>query len=152
LQKEVSSPEQLSQIKKILSDELEDLYETFMDALLDSDELNRRHETISRYRNTTPLKRFLLIYQPYNASGWLFHTLFYMSILPILVGLGYVIFQFVQTQVWMENIPQEYLYAGAALLSLMFIFLWFGRRAANEIEVRFATLARKTAPLRASSD
>jgi hypothetical protein len=117
LQKEVSSPEQLSQI-----------------------------------RNKTPLKRFLLIYQPYNTRGWLFHTLFYMSILPLVVGLGYVIFQFVQTQAWMQNIPQEYLYGDVALLSLMLIFRWLGRRAAKEIEERLATLARKTAPLRASID
>ena len=152
LQKEVSSPEQLTQIKGVLSDELQDLYETFMDALLDSEELNRRHETINRYRNTTPLKRFLLIYQPYNTRGWLFHTLFYMSILPLAVGVGYVLFQFAQTRVWMENIPQEYLYAGIALLALLFIFRWLGRQAAREIEERVATLARKTAPLRASSD
>ena len=152
LQKEVSSPEQLAQVKGVLSNELQDLYETFMDALLDSEELNRRHETITRYRNTTPLKRSLLIYQPYNTRGWLFHTLFYMSILPLAVGTGYVIFQFAQIQVWMENIPQEYLYAGIALLALIFIFRWLGRRAASEIEERVATLARKTAPLRASSD
>ena len=98
LQKEVSSPEKMGQIKGVLSDELQELYETFMDALLDSDELNRRQETINRYRNTTPFKRSLLIYQPYNIKGWFFHTLFYMSIFPLMVGIGYVLFQYIQTR------------------------------------------------------
>ena len=152
LQKEVSSPEQLKQIKGVLSDELQELYETFMDALLDSDELNRRQETINRYRNTTPLKRFLLIYQPYNARGWLFHTLFYMCILPLGVGVGYIVYQYLQTNTWMANIPQEYMYAGVALIALLLIFRWFGRMAAKEIEGRLATIARKTEPLRATGD
>jgi hypothetical protein len=152
LQKEVSSPEKMAQLKGVLSDELQELYETFMDALLDSDELNRRQETINRYRNTTPLKRFLLIYQPYNAKGWFFHTLFYMCILPLVVGIGYVVFQYTQTGAWMENIPQEYMYASVALLALLLIFRSLGRMAAKEIEGRLATVARKTAPLHATGD
>jgi hypothetical protein len=86
------------QIKGALSNELQELYETFMDALLDPDELNRRHETTARYKNTTHLKRFLLIYQPYNTKGWFFHTLFYMSNLPLMVGIGYVLFRYIQTR------------------------------------------------------
>lgn len=152
LQKEVSSSEKMAQIKGVLSDELQELYETFMDALLDSDELNRRQETINRYRNTTPLKRFLLIYQPYNTKGWFFHTLFYMCSLPLVVGIGYVAYQYTQTRVWMENIPQEYLYAGVAFLALLLIFRSLGRMAAREIEGRLATVARKTAPLHAAGD
>jgi hypothetical protein len=152
LQKEVGSPEQLTQIKGALADELQELYETFLDAMLDSDELNRRHETINRYRNTTSLKRFLLIYQPYNTRGWLFHTLFYMSILPLVVGIVYVLYQFSQTKIWMENIPQEYLYAGVALLALILLFRSFGRIAARDIEERLATIARKTSPLKAAGD
>jgi hypothetical protein len=152
LQKEISSPEQLTQIKGALAGELQELYETFLDAMLDSDELNRRHETLNRYRNTTPLKRFLLIYHPYNARGWLFHTLFYMSILPLVVGIGYVLFQFAQTKIWMQNIPQEYLYAGVALLALMLLFRSFGRLVARDIEERLATVARKSVPLRATGD
>jgi hypothetical protein len=152
LQKEVSSPDKMVQIKGVLSDELQELYETFMDALLDSDELNRRQETINRYRNTTPLKRSLLIYQPYNTKGWFFHTLFYMSILPLVVGAGYVLFQYTQTRVWMESIPQEYMYAGVALLALLLIFRSLGRMAAREVEGRLATVARKTAPLHATGD
>ena len=148
LQKEISSPDQLMQIKGAMSNELQELYETFMDALLDSDELNRRHETITRYKNTTPLKRFLLIYQPYNAKGWFFHTLFYMSVLPLVVGLGYVLFQYAQTRAWMESIPQEYMYAGVALFALLLIFRTLGRMAAKDVEGQLATVARKTAPLR----
>ena len=140
------------QIKGAMSNELQDLYETFMDALLDSDELNRRHETITRYRNTTPLKRFLLIYQPYNTKGWFFHTLFYMCILPLVVEAGYVLFQYAQTRTWIESIPQEYMYAGVALLALLLIFRSFGRMAAKEVEGRLATVASKTAPLRATGD
>ena len=152
LQKEVSSPEKMTQIKGVLTDELQELYETFMDALLDSDELNRRQETINRYRNTTPLKRFLLIYQPYNTKGWFFHTLFYMSILPLVVGVGYILFQYAQTRAWIESIPQEYMFAGVAFLALMLIFRSLGRMAAREIEGRLATVARKTAPLHATGD
>jgi hypothetical protein len=153
LQKEVSSAEQLSQIKETLSDELQEIYESLTEALLDSyNETNHRRELMSRYRKTTPLRRFLLMYSPYNTRGWLFHTLYYMCILPLVVGLGYVIYQFVQTRIWMENIPQEYLYAGGALIVLLFIFRWFGRIAARDVEDRLATLARKTVPLQANSD
>jgi hypothetical protein len=52
----------------------------------------------------------------------------------------------------LENIPQEYLYAGVALLALLLIFRSFGRMAAKEIEGRLATVARKNEPLRTSSD
>ena len=152
LQKEVSSPEKMAQVKDVLSDELQELYETFMDALLDSDELNRRQETINRFRNTTPLKRFLLIYQPYNAKGWFFHTLFYMCILPLVVGIGYVVYQYTQTRVWMESIPQEYLYASVAFFALLLIFRTLGRMAARDVEGRLATVARKTAPLHGAGD
>jgi hypothetical protein len=153
LQKEVSSPEQLSQIKGALAEELQDIYESLAEALLDSySETDHRRELMSRYKKTTPLRRFLLLYSPYNARGWLFHTLYYMCILPIIFGVGYVIYQFMQTNTWIENIPQEYMYAGVALLALLFIFRWFGRLAAWDVEGRLATISRKTVPLRAGSD
>ena len=150
LQKEVSSPEQLSQIKGALSEELQEIYESLAEALLDSyNETNHRRELMSRYKKTTPLRRFLLLYSPYNARGWLFHTLYYMCILPLVAGIGYVVYQVVQTKTWMENISQEYMYAGIALFALLFIFRWFGRMAAKDVEGRLATIARKTVPLRA---
>jgi hypothetical protein len=153
LQKEVSPPEQLSQIKGALSDELQEIYEALTEALLDSyNETNHRRELMGRFKKTNPLRRFLLLYSPYNTRGWLFHTLYYMSILPLVFGLGYVIYQYVQTNTWMENIPQEYLYGGMALITLLFIFRWFGRMAARDMEERLATMARKTVPLQASSD
>lgn len=87
LQKEVSSPEQLSQIKGALSEELQEIYESLAEALLDSyNETSHRRELMSRYKKTTPLRRFLLLYSPYNTRGWLFHTLYYMCILPLVVG------------------------------------------------------------------
>jgi hypothetical protein len=75
-----------------------------------------------------------------------------MCILPLAVGVGYIVYQFVQTNTWMENIPQEYMYTGVALLALLFIFRLFGRMAARDIEGRLATIVRKTVPLRAGSD
>jgi hypothetical protein len=75
-----------------------------------------------------------------------------MCILPLGVGVGYIVYQYLQTNTWMENIPQEYMYAGVALIALLLIFRWFGRMAAKEIEGRLATIARKTEPLRATGD
>lgn len=153
LQKEVSSPEKLSQIKGALSEELQDIYESLAEALVDSyNGSDHRRELISRYKKTTPLRRFLLLYSPYNARGWLFHTLYYMCILPLGVGVGYIVYQYLQTNSWLENIPQEYMYAGIALIALLLIFRWFGRMAAKDIEGRLATIARKTEPLRATGD
>jgi cation transport regulator ChaB len=49
LQKEVSSPEQLSQIKGALSEELQEIYEALAEALLDSySETDHRRELMSR--------------------------------------------------------------------------------------------------------
>ena len=155
LQKEVSSPEKLSQIKGALSEELQEIYESLAEALLDSySETDHRRELMNRYKKTTPLRRFLLFYSPYNVKGWLFHTLYYMCILPLGVGVGYIVYQYLQTNTntWMENIPKEYMYVGVALLALLFIFRWFGRMAAKDIEGRLATIARKTEPLRATGD
>lgn len=153
LQKEVSTDDRLSHIKGVLSEELEDIYETFTEALLDTySESNRRHDLISQYKRTNPLKRFFLFYAPYNAMGWLFHTLYYMCILPIALALGYIIYTYVQTKVWLVSVPQEYIMAGIALVLLLFVFRWFGRMSARDVEARIATIARKTAPLRASGD
>ena len=52
-------------------------------------------------------------------------------------------------KVWIESVPQEYMYASVALT---LIFRSFGCMAARDVEGRLATLACKTVPLRATGD
>jgi hypothetical protein len=85
------------------------------------------------------------MYTPYNFGGWLYHTLFYMSLIPWALVLGFGVYQYVQTHVWFEN--QLYLYAGIALTVLIMLFRILGRGAAKSTEQRLATLERKTIPL-----
>lgn len=149
LQKDVCIPAQLPSIKLTLSDELNDVYELFMDAMLDADkESKQRREVINQYRKTSPFRRALLIYRPYNARGWIFHTLYYMCILPMLVTIGYIIYQFVQTRVWMAGLPDETLMVAGGALLLIIVFRFMGRDAAKGIEERMIKLDQKTSPLR----
>ena len=146
LQKEVGKPDQMSGIKDMVSQELKDVYEDLADALVESDRLlQQRHELLERYRNMGGFRKFFLLYTPYNVGGWLYHTLFYMTLTPWLVLLGYEIYQYTQTQVWFEN--ELYLYACIGLTVLVTLFRIFGRGAAKSTEQRLATLERKTIPL-----
>ena len=146
VQKEVGDPAQMPKIKDLLLDELRDVYEEFTDALVEADNLaKQRQELIQRFKNTNVFSRFFLFYTPYSASGWLYHTLYYMSLLPLLVLLGYEAYQYAQTGVWFVN--ETYLYAGIALAMLVLLFRFFGRRAAKPVEQRLATIERKTNPL-----
>ena len=146
LQKEVGKPDQMSGIKDMVSQELKDVYEDLADALVESDRLlQQRHELLERYRNMGGFRKFFLLYTPYNVGGWLYHTLFYMTLTPWLVLLGYEIYQYIQTQVWFEN--ELYLYACIGLTVLVTLFRIFGRGAAKSPEQRLATLERKTIPL-----
>jgi len=146
LQKEVGKPDQMSGIKDMVSQELKDVYEDLADALVESDRLlQQRHELLERYRNMGGFRKFFLLYTPYNVGGWLYHTLFYMTLTPWLVLLGYEIYQYIQTQVWFEN--ELYLYACIGLTVLVTLFRIFGRGAAKSTEQRLATLERKTIPL-----
>ena len=146
LQKEVGKPDQMSGIKDMVSQELKDVYEDLADALVESDRLlQQRHELLERYRNMGGFRKFFLLYTPYNVGGWLYHTLFYMTLTPWLVLLGYEIYQYIQTQVWFEN--ELYLYACIGLTVLVTLFRMFGRGAAKSTEQRLATLERKTIPL-----
>lgn len=148
IQKEVNNQEQLARIKSMMSNELTDVYEEFAEALLEVEkESMERHELLSRVKSTNGFRRFFLLYTPYTTSGWLYHTLYYMSILPLLMILGYEIFKYLQSGLWFQNIPTEYLYVGGLLIFLVLLFRWFARRAARVVEERMATLDRKTSPL-----
>lgn len=146
LQKEVSRPEQLPAIKDLMTQELKDVYADLADALVESEQLSQqRQELLSRYKHTNAFKRFFLLYTPYNVSGWLYHTLYYMCLIPLLLLVGFEVYRFVQTNVWFEN--ELYLYASIALTVLVTFFRMFGRGAAKSTETRLATIERKTIPL-----
>jgi hypothetical protein len=146
LQKEVSKPEQIIVIKDLVARDLTDVYEDLADALVESDRLSQeRHELLERFKNTNGFRRFFLLYTPYNVGGWLYHTLYYMCLIPWLVWLGYEIYRYIQTRIWFED--PLYLYAGIALTVLVILFRMFGRGAAKSAEQRLATIDRKTNPL-----
>jgi len=146
LQKEISKPEHLQAIKDMVSVELKDVYDDLTDALIDADKLSQqRQELIMRYKKTNSFRRFFLLYTPYNFGGWLYHTLFYMTLIPWVTFLGYEVYQYFQTGALFEN--QLYLYAGISLTVLVILFRILGRGAAKSTEQRLATLDRKTIPL-----
>jgi hypothetical protein len=146
LQKEISRPEHLQAIKDMVSLELKDVYDDLTDALIDADKLSQqRQELMIRYKKTNAFRRFLLLYTPYNFGGWMYHTLFYMTLIPWATFLGYEVYQYVQTGSLFQN--QLYLYAGIALTVLVILFRILGRGAAKSTEQRLATLDRKTIPL-----
>jgi hypothetical protein len=148
LQKDVSDTEQMKRVREMVSEELREMYEEFANAMLDMEEETRkRQELILRVKGMNLVKRLFLLYTPYNIRGWLYHTLFYMCIMPLLVGLGYAIYTYFQTQTWFTNVPQEYWFIGAGIAVLAIIFHWLGRAAAKDMEQRMIALERKTTPL-----
>jgi hypothetical protein len=150
LQKEVSKPEQLEKVKDLVARDLTDVYEDLADALVESDKLSQeRHELLMRYKNMNGFRRFFLLYTPYNVAGWLYHTLYYMSLVPWLLLVGYEIYQYILTKVWFKD--QTYLYAAIGLTILVILFRLFGRGAAQSAEQRLATIDRKTNPLAKSN-
>ena len=149
LQKEVTNPEQLANIRKIVNNELGDVYELFMDVILDPDkETKQRQEAMAKYRKTNKLKRFLLMYTPYNTRGWIFHTLYYMCLLPLLAIIGYMIYNSIQFNDPLHGIPLDNAVYGGLVVILMIISHWMGRGAARDIETRMVKLDQKTTPLR----
>jgi hypothetical protein len=150
LQKEVSKPEQLEKVKDLVARDLTDVYEDLADALVESDKLSQeRHELLMRYKNMNGFRRFFLLYTPYNVAGWLYHTLYYMSLIPWLLLVGYEIYQYILTKAWFKD--QTYLYAAIGLTILVIFFRLFGRGAAKSAEQRLATIDRKTNPLAKSN-
>ena len=148
LQKEVTDPDQMLAIKDLMARDLKDVYEDLADALVESDKLSQeRHELLMRFKNMNTFRRFFLLYTPYNIGGWLYHTLYYMSLIPWLVLLGYEIYQYIQTGAWFAGADNAYLYAGIVLTVLVLLFRLSGRRAAKPVEQRLATIDRKTNPL-----
>ena len=146
VQKEVGDQEQMPKIKSLLVDELRDVYEEFTDALVEADNLaKQRQELIQRFKNTNAFRRFLLFYTPYSASGWLYHTLYYMCLFPLLVVISIELYEYFGNGAFV--VDPVYLYAGIALAIFVLFFRWLGRRAAKPVEQRLATIDRKTNPL-----
>jgi hypothetical protein len=154
LQKEVTNSDQLTNIRKIVNNELGDVYELFMDVVLDPDkDTKQRQEAIAKYRKTNGLQRFLLVYTPYNARGWVFHTLYYMCLLPLLALVGYMIYGGIQFNNPLHGLPldnQTLIYVGLTVV-LLVISHRMGRVAAKDIENRMVKLEQKTTPLRTQS-
>ncbi|HSG44917.1 MAG TPA: hypothetical protein VLA72_17355 [Anaerolineales bacterium] len=148
LHKDVSGQDQLSRVREVVSDELEEVYEEFAHALLEVDkESKKRHDLMLRVKNTNFIKKLFLLYTLYNVRGWLYHTLFYMCTLPLVAGFGFEIYKYLQTQTWFSDVPDEFLIVGIALAVLAILFHWLGRASARDTEQRMATLERKTTPL-----
>jgi 4-amino-4-deoxy-L-arabinose transferase-like glycosyltransferase len=145
VQQQVGDPVHLPEIKKQLADELRDVYSDFTAALIDADNLTKqRDELIARVKNTNAFRRFFLLYAPYNAAGWLYHTLYYMVLIPLFVVIGIVGFQY---EIQNVQIDPLFLQIGVGLIILVLIFRSLGRRAAKPEEQRLATIDRKTSPL-----
>jgi hypothetical protein len=150
LQKEVNKPEQISAIQGMVARDLDDVYKHLTFSMAEADVLSQeQEELLTRFQKMNAFRRFFLLYTPYNAGGWLYHTLYYMCLIPWLTLLGYEIYQYMQTKVWFAN--EMYLYAAIGLTLLVIIFRMFGRGAAKSKEQQLATVDRKTKPLSKSS-
>jgi hypothetical protein len=148
LEKEITETEQLKRVRDMVSDELSDMYQEYIHATLEVEqEAQKRQELIQRVKSMNFIKRLFLLYTPYNVRGWFYHTLFYMCVMPLAAVLGFVGYHYIQTQTWLTDVPQEYLFAGAGAAILAIIFHWLGRAAAKDVEGRMATLDKKTSPL-----
>ena len=141
-QEKIGDPTLIPEIKSKLEDELRDVYNDFSYALVEADKLtNQRKELTERFKNTNAFRRFFLFYTPYNVSGWLYHTLYYMSLFPWLALIGIVTYQ---TTVQHLQIDLTYLYIGIGLTVLVIFFRFLGRRVALPIEETLATVDRKS--------
>jgi len=146
LKKDVSKSEQLPDIQNMVARDLDEVYKHLTFALAESDMLaQEQEELLERFKNMNAFRRFFLLYTPYNISGWLYHTLYYMSLIPWLLLIGYEVYQYVLTKVWFKD--QTYLYTGIVLTTLVILFRLFGRGAAKSREQQLATIDRKTNPL-----
>ncbi len=146
LKKDVSRPEQISDIQKMVARDLDEVYKHLAFALAESDILEQEQdELLERFKKMNAFRRFFLLYTPYNVSGWLYHTLYYMSLIPWLWLVGYEVYQYILTKVWFKD--QTYLYASIVLTILVILFRLFGRGAAKSREQQLATVNRKTNPL-----
>ncbi len=70
-QREVSTEERFAVLKSEVSKRLDDLIMETVD--LDYEEKNAEHKT-------SFIRRFLLAYFPHTASGWVYHTFYYITI------------------------------------------------------------------------
>lgn len=149
LQKEVVDPAQLSNVKIAVDNELRDVYELFMDVVLDPDkETKQRQEAIANYRKTGKFRRFFLLYTPYNTRGLVFQSLYFMCVMPLIAVAGYMVYTFIKYSNPLYGIPQENLIIAGVVVVLMIVFHWMGRAAAREVEDRMAKLDQKTIPIR----
>lgn len=152
LQKEVSNDAQLDNVKVVVGNELDDVYELFMDVVLDPDkETKQRQEAIARYRKTGKFRKFFLLYRPYNTRGWFFQTLYYMFVLPLVAVVAYMVYMLIQYNDPLRGIPQENLVIAGLVFIMTIVFHWMGRVAARDMEGRMAKLEQKTTPLRGKS-
>lgn len=149
LQKEVADASQMQHIKSAVSEELDDVYELFVDVVLDPDEdTKQRKAVMTKYRNTSKLRRFLLLYTPYNTRGWFFHTLYYMCTLPLLAAVIYMIYSQIKFNDFSHGIPPENFIVAGITLVLVVIFRMMGREAAKDIEQRMVKVEQKTMPFK----
>ncbi len=77
-QREVSTDERFSEMKQQVADRLDDLVQKNADV---------EYEEKNAERKTNFFRRVLLAYFPHTASGWIYHTLYYITISFIIMFL-----------------------------------------------------------------
>lgn len=146
IQQQIGDPSHLPEIKRRLTEELRDVYSDFAAALVDVNDLTKeREEKIQRVRNTSAFRKYFLFYTPYNVWGWLYHTLYYMTLVPTLVLIGIVVYEYAT-----QTVSPAILYyqiAAVVLFILAGVFRVLGRQAAKPEEKRLTAIDRKTQPL-----
>jgi hypothetical protein len=135
-QESLCSIERFEEVKRAVSDELMQLREHLNDIL--DDEHNQSRETVG---DKQFLQKLFLIYIPRNVAGWVFHTLFYMSlsvtVIVVLLTLTSTERNVIGTVVACADIPSV-----VAVLAFHYLATMADRKADQELATR---LAKETA-------
>lgn len=147
-QKEIVGAEQTGDYKETVKEELAEIFEEYNSAVLEVDKQSAiRKELYDRVKRTGPLKRAFLLYAPYNMRGWIFHTAYYMTALPFLVGTTFFLFDYFSSDITISELPVAVpLFAVFLGLTLLFIFWRQGRLAARATEEKMHKLESRTMP------
>lgn len=137
-QKGLCSNERFEEIKREVSDELDQLMETLSERLAEEEDSDADERNIDE-RNL--LERLLLVYYPYNVAGWVLHILFYMFFGMTLLSIPLYKPGFLRSQFSVGQFMTDSIIIIVVLILPMLIIRWLAVRADRKAEEKIAALA-----------
>lgn len=133
LNKQIKGQNKLADEKKRVARELETMSTHIAFVMAEWEiEARQEQEKLERFRKLNGFQKALLLYTPYNFSGWVYHTLYYMCLIPFMTVLGYEIYRYYRPEALSNDV--SYLPAGLGLGILVILFEILGRKAAAPFE------------------